>query len=90
MVEINNSITLQWGHLQIFSTTAGKGLLVTLPTSYSVYAIVVINAGVGTSGWTYMNGIQAFFASSTQIDIYHCLGNANPNGEFCSYIAIGY
>ena len=90
LLVFNNNITLQWGNLRIYSSTAGNKFLHTLPTAFTAYASITINGGVGTSGWPYMNGIQAYYINPTQIQIYHCLGNANPSGEYCSWIAIGF
>ena len=87
---ISNTVCLQWGHLQIFSDTVGIVIQLTLPTAYKKYGTVVVNAGVGTSGWIYMNGIYGYLSSSTEITLYHSLGKPNSAGEICNWISIGY
>lgn len=86
---INNKVIIQWGRGTFTSGgTSETHYTITLPTAVKTIVTPTINADVGSSGWTYLNGISCYTYSKTTFGGRYCLGRVA--GTWYTWIAIGY
>ena len=89
LVDFNNKVCIQWGR-GAFTTggTNETAYNITLPTSVTSRVTAVINADVGSSGWTYLNGICVTSNTTSRFSGRYCLGKVT-NTQY-TWICIGY
>lgn len=90
MLDINNNVTLQWGRgwFPTSSQNNAVAFSITLPISVTTTNVSTINAGVGNSGWYFMNGVYVSQRSTSTFGGYHVLGGGGSKPY--TWVCMGY